>query len=253
MSPPELARVLDSLGRPRILVLGDAASDGSPGPCVSLLRRLSADVTWAGTGGATAVEETNQIERIESLMPWHDAVVILDERGTCNRRILRAAIHAAGLVQIPTIVHPSDSAALEDYRGVTAIALNRAAAEHAAGLAIKKPAEALAAGRRLCWQAEASLAFLGLEGEGIVLAEGCGYSEFFAAHGRAGDDLDDAETLLATIALCLAEGTTSDQAARLACIAAGLGESLTRDGLAAEILAPRSAVLPIPEPLRRAG
>jgi bifunctional ADP-heptose synthase (sugar kinase/adenylyltransferase) len=256
MSPHDLAHVLDGLGRPKILVLGDRGPDRAPGPCaVSLLGGLLADVTCAGSGAHdSAAEETLRIERIESLMPWHDALVIRDHGGACTLGVLRAALHAAGLVQLPAIVHPCVSRPLEDYRGATAITFNRVEAEAAASHSIKNPPDALAAGKQLCERIEAPMAFLTLDHEGIMLVEQTGYGEFFPAHARTHDHSRAAEVSLATIALCLAEGTTPEDAARLACVAVALGESLTRATLRGQIPAPQPAVLSIPDPsLRRAG
>ena len=311
MSSHDLAHVLEGLGRPRILVLGDLMLDrytwgnaerisqeapvvvlradrrearpGGAANVANMLLGLEAAVTCAGVvggdpageelrrlltdGGAdcrailedarrpTSVKErfvgragsrhSNQIlrvdhescapidapvedeliERVESLLSWHDAILISDYgKGVCTPRLLHAAIDAANLARVPVIVDPSRSCPLEHYRGVTVIKPNRAETEQATGLAIDKPADALAAGRQLCGKVESRMALVTLDRDGMVLVERNGYGQIFPPQrARAVYDITGAgDMVLATVGLCLASGTEVAAAVQLANVAAGL-------------------------------
>jgi hypothetical protein len=257
MSSAELLRTFDGLGRPKIVLLGDRGADRSP--CAySLLCALEAEVTGQ-PASATAGGEDGRIARLEELMPWHDALVIRDQAAACPLRVLRGAIHAANLVQLPSIVYPSVTRRLDDYRGATALHFGGIEAEAATAHAIKHPADALAAGRALCHRLEVPLVFLTLEHSGVVVVEQAGFGEFFPTHGARSDEETAGEISLALIALGLAEHATPADTAHLASLAAEFhaehpSEPLTRAALRDKILAPQGAIFALPEPpLRRAG
>ncbi|MBX3666534.1 MAG: D-glycero-beta-D-manno-heptose 1-phosphate adenylyltransferase, partial [Burkholderiales bacterium] len=191
--------------------------------------------------------EDELIEMIEAQMPWHDALLISDYgKGVCTPRVLRAAIQAATLVDIPVIVDPSLSCPLEHYRGVTVIKPNRGETEHATGLKIAQPNDALAAGRKLCEQLDAKMALITLDRDGMLLVEQSGFGEFFPTQARSIYDITGAgDMVLAMVGLCLASGTTAEDAVRLGNLAAGLeveraGVSVIyRDEIRAELLSLR--------------
>jgi D-beta-D-heptose 7-phosphate kinase/D-beta-D-heptose 1-phosphate adenosyltransferase len=335
MSPRELVRVLDGLGRPKILVLGDLVVDrytwgdagrisaeapvivlraerrearpGGAANVANMLSGLAAEVTCAGVVGCDAAgeelgrmlgkaavdcrailsdarrptsvkerflgragsghpsqilrvdEESCQpiaesieselIQRIEALLPWHDALLISDYgKGVCTPRLLRAAIDAANLVQVPVIVDPSLACPLENYRCATVIKPNRIESEQATGLAIETQADALAAGRQLCARLEARMALVTLDRDGMMLVERNGFGENFPTQARAVYDITGAgDMVMAAFGLCLAAGTGPEDAARLANMAAGLEVERTgvalvsRDEIRAEILSARHA------------
>ncbi len=333
MSPHDLARVLERLDRPKVLVLGDLLLDrytygdaqrisqeapvivlradgrearpGGAANVANMLLALEADVTCAGVIGADAAGEELRrlldaagacceaivadptrptsvkerfvgradsrhpsqilrvdhescaaidtpleeelIERIESRMPWHDALLISDYgKGVCTPRVLRAAINAATLVGIPIVVDPSLSCPLENYRGVTVIKPNRSETEHATGIKIAQPTDAMAAGRKLCEQLDAKMALVTLDRDGMLLVEQTGFGEFFPTQARSIYDITGAgDMVLAMVGLCLASGTTPDDAVRLGNVAAGLEVEragvtvLYRDEIRAELLSIR--------------
>ncbi|REK11409.1 MAG: D-glycero-beta-D-manno-heptose 1-phosphate adenylyltransferase [Planctomycetota bacterium] len=189
--------------------------------------------------------ENDLINWIESHAAWHDAILISDYgKGVCTPRVLQAAIQAARLVAIPVIVDPSVHCPLEHYRGATMIKPNRAEAERATGITIKKPDDAMAAGKHLCQQIEAGMALVTLDSDGMMLVERSGYGEFFSTHARAVYDITGAgDMVMAAVGLCLAAGTSPDDAVRLANVAAGLEVERTgvsvvaRDELRAELIA----------------
>jgi D-beta-D-heptose 7-phosphate kinase / D-beta-D-heptose 1-phosphate adenosyltransferase len=169
--------------------------------------------------------EARLIERIESLLPWHDAILISDYgKGVCTPRLLRAAIDAANLVGVPVIVDPNSSCPLDHYRGVTAIKPNRLETQRATGLAIDKPLDALTAGRQLCRKLESRMALVTLDRDGMVLVERNGYGEIFTPErARAVYDITGAgDMVLAVFGLCLASGSEASDAVQLANVAAGL-------------------------------
>lgn len=310
MSPHDLARVLDGLGKPRVLVLGDLLLDrytwgdaqrisqeapvivlradrqearpGGAANVANMLLALDADVCVAGVVGddaagkelhellvkagvrdsgiltdpsrPTSVKERfvgradsrhpsqilrvdhescqplegdleqRLIEEIESQLPWHDALLISDYgKGVCTERVLRAAIDTANLVGIPVIVDPSYSCALEHYHGATVIKPNRHETQHATGIKIDQPADAIAAGRKLCEQLDVKMALITLDRDGMLLVEQNGLGELFPTQARTIYDITGAgDIVLAMIGLCLGSGTSAQDAVRLANLAAGL-------------------------------
>ena len=333
MSPHDLARVLQRLGRPKVLVLGDLLLDrytfgnaqrisqeapvivlradrrearpGGAANVANMLLALEADVTCAGVVGCDAAGEElcsllsdagarpgaiiadssrptsvkerfvgradsrhpsqilrvdhescepldasiedELIEKIEAQMPWHDALLISDYgKGVCTPRVLRAAISAAALVDIPVIVDPSLACPLENYRGVTVIKPNRGETEHATGMKIAQPNDALAAGRKLCEQLDAKMALITLDRDGMLLVEQTGFGEFFPTQARSIYDITGAgDMVLAMVGLCLASGASAEDAVRLANLAAGLEVEragvavIYRDEIRAELLSLR--------------
>ncbi len=191
--------------------------------------------------------EDELIERIEAQMPWHDALLISDYgKGVCTPRVLRAAIQAANLVQIPVIVDPTSTCPLEHYREVTVIKPNRRETEQATGVAIREPADALAAGRLLCERLDAKRALVTLDRDGMLLVEATGYGEFFPTEARAIYDITGAgDMVLAMVGMCLAAGTSAEDAVRLANVAAGLEveragvATISRDEVRAELFSSR--------------
>jgi D-beta-D-heptose 7-phosphate kinase/D-beta-D-heptose 1-phosphate adenosyltransferase len=333
MSSHDLARVLDGLGRPKVLVLGDLLLDrytwgdaqrisqeapvivlradrqesrpGGAANVANMLLALEADVCCAGVVGRDAAGdelskllaaagarcetiirddsrptsvkerfvgradsrhpsqilrvdhesceplsadiEQQLIERVESQLPWHDALLISDYgKGVCTPRVLRAAIEAANLCCIPVIVDPSPACPLEHYRQVTVIKPNRRETEAATGTKITQPSEALIAGRRLCEQLDAKMALITLDRDGMLLVEQSGIGEIFPTHARSIYDITGAgDMVLAMVGLCLASGTNTDDAVRLGNVAAGLEVEragvavIYRDEIRAELLSLR--------------
>ncbi len=168
--------------------------------------------------------ETRLIAHLEVQLPWHDALLISDYgKGVCTERLLRAAIDAANLCQIPVIVDPSPTCELDRYRGVSIIKPNRREAESVTGIKITRPADALEAGKQLCKRLDAKMALLTLDRDGMLLVEQSGQGDIYPTQARSVYDITGAgDMVMATVGLCLAAGTTPEDAVRLANITAGM-------------------------------
>jgi D-beta-D-heptose 7-phosphate kinase / D-beta-D-heptose 1-phosphate adenosyltransferase len=176
--------------------------------------------------------EDHLIAQIVLQMPSHQALLISDYgKGVCTLRVLRAAIDAARQCGVPVIVDPARSCPLQNYRGVTVIKPNRLETELATNRKIKTEADALAAGRQLCYQLDAQMALVTLDRDGMLLVQRDGAGEVFPTQARAVYDITGAgDMVLAMIGLCLAAGTTPAEAVRLGNVAAGL--EVERSGVA---------------------
>src|SRR5690606_32439445 len=87
------------------------------------------------------------------------------------------------------------------------------------------------AGRMLCERLDAKLALLTLDRDGMLLVEHSGYGEFFPTQARSVYDITGAgDMVLAMFGICLAAGTSNEDAVRLANVAAGL--EVERTGVA---------------------
>lgn len=193
--------------------------------------------------------ETRLAEQLASQVPRHDALVISDYgKGVCTPRLLRAAIEAAHRAGVPVLVDPSHVSPWEAYRGVTLIKPNRVETEAATGQKIMKPAEAIAAGRKLCSQYETEMVLVTLDRDGMMLMRRDGSGETFPTHARAVYDITGAgDMVMAMIGLCLAGGTSAADAVRLANVAAGIEVErsgvavIYRDEIRSEILLGRNS------------
>jgi D-beta-D-heptose 7-phosphate kinase/D-beta-D-heptose 1-phosphate adenosyltransferase len=176
--------------------------------------------------------ETRLAEQLAAQVPRHDAIVISDYgKGVCTPRVLEATIAAAHRAGVSVLVDPSRTCALENYRGATVIKPNRLEAELAIGRKIVKPADALAAGSRLCRDLDIRMALITLDRDGMLLVEADGQGEVFPTHARAVYDITGAgDMVMAMIGLCLAGGASPADAVRLANVAAGL--EVERSGVA---------------------
>jgi D-beta-D-heptose 7-phosphate kinase/D-beta-D-heptose 1-phosphate adenosyltransferase len=176
--------------------------------------------------------EAQLIAHIEEQVPWHDALLISDYgKGVCTERLLRMAIDAANLCQIPVIVDPSPTCELDRYHGVTIIKPNRREAETVTGLRIAQPNDALEAGKQLCRRLDAKMALLTLDRDGMLLVEQSGQGDIYPTQARSVYDITGAgDMVMATVGLCLAAGTTPEDAVRLANITAGM--EVERTGVA---------------------
>ena len=191
--------------------------------------------------------EAQLIEHLLAQVSRYDAVLISDYgKGVCTPRLLKAVIEAARRAHVLVMIDPSRGCPLEHYRGATVIKPNRLEAEMATGQRIGQPADALAAGRRLCQDLAAEMALITLDRDGMMLVGSDGNGELFATQARNVYDIAGAgDMVMAVVGLCLAAGTSAADAVRLGNIAAGLeversGVAVVyRDEIRAELLSGR--------------
>jgi len=192
------------------------------------------------------------LARVLELLPDCHALLISDyDKGVCTPQVLRAAIDAARAAGVPVLVDPIRGSDFGRYRGATTMTPNRLEAELATGVRVATPADALAAGRELCRVAELEAALVTLDSQGMMLVWPDGQGEHFATRPRAVYDITGAgDMVLATVGLCLAAGTTWEEAVRLANVAGGLEVEkvgvarVSRDEIRVDLLASARAGMP---------
>lgn len=216
MSP--LVTLLNQLGQPRLLVIGDLILDRytwgnaeriSPEAPVLV---FEADFSEVRTGGAASVAVVSKTLDAEVVL----AGAIGDDLD--GRTLTRLLTGAQFLVP------------------------NRFEAQHASGITILTPHDAFLTGRRLCLQHNIGTVIVKLDREGMVLTHGDDDFQFFPTRPRDVYDITGAgDAVLATLGICIAEGLTLTDSLKLANHAAGLqverwGVSpITRDELRAEL------------------
>lgn len=168
--------------------------------------------------------EMELARRVLSEIDRYDVVVISDyAKGVCTPTLLRQVIDAARRVDVPVVVDPVRTDDYARYRGATTMTPNRNEAECATGLKIVRPEDAFEAGRRLCQQADLSMAIVTLDRDGMALVRPGSTGEVFPTKPRAVYDITGAgDMVLATIAVALAAQVSPEDAVRLANVAGGL-------------------------------
>ncbi|HEX3436050.1 MAG TPA: bifunctional D-glycero-beta-D-manno-heptose-7-phosphate kinase/D-glycero-beta-D-manno-heptose 1-phosphate adenylyltransferase HldE [Pseudacidobacterium sp.] len=180
--------------------------------------RLDVEKTLEGT------EEAYQqlLLNVEAALPESDAVILSDyAKGMLSEKICQAVIALARKADVPVLVDPKQRS-FERYRGATTICPNLQELAVATGVSGKSIDQMLSAGQDL-------VATLGLDYLTVTLSEkGIAVlrkdsKESFPATARQVYDVSGAgDTVIATLALCLASGLEIDGAAQLANAAAGI-------------------------------
>jgi D-beta-D-heptose 7-phosphate kinase/D-beta-D-heptose 1-phosphate adenosyltransferase len=153
----------------------------------------------------------------------YDAVVISDYgKGVVHRELLDLVARLAKEKNLLSIADPKKEN-YGVYRHLSLITPNREEASQASGVEIRDEASLRAAGRRLVemWQAKAVLITRGPEGVSLF-RPGREVRHFAAEPQEIFDVTGAGDTVVATVALALASGSSYEDAAVLANIAAGL-------------------------------
>jgi rfaE bifunctional protein kinase chain/domain len=153
----------------------------------------------------------------------YDAVVISDYgKGVVHRELLDLVARLAKEKNLISIADPKKEN-YGVYRHLSLITPNREEASQASGVEIRDEASLRAAGRRLVemWQAKAVLITRGPEGVSLF-RPGREVRHFAAEPQEIFDVTGAGDTVVATVALALASGSTYEEAAMLANFAAGL-------------------------------
>tara|TARA_Y100001934_G_C12337765_1_gene768528 strand:- start:507 stop:1988 length:1482 start_codon:yes stop_codon:yes gene_type:complete len=164
------------------------------------------------------------IHKIEKKIADIDAILLSDyDKGSLSPLLVRRVIDLARQQQIPIIVDPAASRDYTLYRGATLMTPNRSEAEHATGMTINDPLDAILSARSICAIAELQMAIVTIDKDGMVLAERNGEGNIFPIDPRSVYDITGAgDIVLATVGLCIAAKKSGPIAARLANIAAGI-------------------------------
>lgn len=189
--------------------------------------------------------ERGIVERIETLVPTCEAVLVSNYRGgVVTPAVVRSVVRAAAARSVPTCVDTQGD--LLAFRGLTLVKSNQPDAEAALGEPLREEAAFERAGRRLVADLGARYVVItrGAEGMSVIGAEGR-YTHLAPANRTEVWDVTGAgDTVIAVLALGLAAGADVVTAARLANAAAGLVvrrigvATVTPDELAAALDSP---------------
>jgi rfaE bifunctional protein kinase chain/domain len=160
--------------------------------------------------------EATIVSRIEQLSTAADAILISDYlKGAVSRGVAAGAIRAARGRRIPLLVDPKVPH-IDYYAGATVITPNHHEAEAVAHMRIRTSEEALAAARRFRERAQCDCVLITRGEHGMTLLAADGEAELPAEAREVADVTGAGDTVVATMALALAAGASTLDAARLA-------------------------------------
>jgi D-beta-D-heptose 7-phosphate kinase/D-beta-D-heptose 1-phosphate adenosyltransferase len=170
----------------------------------------------------SGVVENRVVTALQQQATQASAIVISDYlKGTITRRIVQAAIAAAGERGVPLLVDPKIPH-LEYYAGVNVVTPNHHEAEIATHLRVRSEDEARAAARAFRDRAGCDTVLMTRGDQGMWLLGNEVEGHLPAAAREVADVTGAGDTVIATMALSLAAGATLVEAARLANEAAGI-------------------------------
>ena len=160
---------------------------------------------------------------LRSEIPHFSVVLLSDyQKGVLTEAVLKTAISSATAHGIPVLVDPKGSD-FSKYRGATCLTPNRKEAEVASGITISDDQSLEEAARSLIAAAGLSQLLITRSEEGMSLFNADGSAMHIPTVAREVFDVTGAgDTVLSVLACGMAGGLTTEDAARLANIAAGL-------------------------------
>ncbi len=188
--------------------------------------------------------EKELLANLKQNLSDYDAILISDyAKGVCTPRVVSRLIESAKAAGIPVIIDPSSSGDCSNFVGATAITPNRLETRRATGMEIATPADAFAAGQKLCSELDLEYVFVTLDSEGIALTRADGTQEMLPTRRREVYDITGAgDMVLAMIGVGAAAGIEPANLGRLANIAGGLEVeqigvvSISREEILADLL-----------------
>jgi D-glycero-beta-D-manno-heptose-7-phosphate kinase len=168
--------------------------------------------------------EARLLAALESQIESLDGVILEDyNKGVVTRSLIRSVITLANKHKVPVLVDPKFQNFFE-YRNTTVFKPNRKEVEDAMGVKLDSDEETIRAGRELMERLQAENILLTLGEKGMMLFE---KSEpdphVIPTRARQVADVSGAgDTVIATLAVAMASGTSVHEAAVLANRAAGL-------------------------------
>ena len=198
-----------------------------------------------------ANEESELLDRALCLVSEADAIVLSDyAKGTLNPALCRGVIEEARRRGIPVLVDPKDKS-FGKYAGATTICPNLSEMSLVTGIDRNNLPELIGAGKRLAGETGIDFLTVTMSEKGILLL--FPHSSFHSqARAREVFDVSGAgDTVIATMAACLASGLDAESAVDLSNVAAGIvvGKTgtapISRNELVAELTT--SAAIGIPE------
>jgi D-beta-D-heptose 7-phosphate kinase/D-beta-D-heptose 1-phosphate adenosyltransferase len=168
-------------------------------------------------------EEQRLIDRAVELATKVHAVILSDyAKGALTSALCEAVIRAARTAGIPILADPK-TPDLSKYSGATTVCPNLGELSAATGIASHRTAELLAAGRAQMEEHDFRYLTVTMSEKGITLLGRDGFSHHSPARAREVFDVSGAgDTVIATLAACLAGGLRMTSAVELANVAAGI-------------------------------
>ncbi|GAB4300014.1 MAG: D-glycero-beta-D-manno-heptose-7-phosphate kinase [Desulfuromonadia bacterium] len=167
--------------------------------------------------------ERRFIQRLSSAIDGVDVVVISDyQKGVLTPNVLRVVMEEGARRQVPVIVDPKGDD-YRKYRGATILTPNRKEAEAASRVVITSDETLDAAARIIMEQAELHALLITRSEQGMSLYDRTTGITHIPTMAREVFDVTGAgDTVVATLALALADGVPLTEGAHLANIAAGI-------------------------------
>lgn len=198
----------------------------------------------------SSAEQDALRERALRLVSEVDAVILSDyAKGTLSAELCRGVIEAARRRGVPVLVDPKDKS-FAKYSGATTICPNLSELSQATGIDRSNLPELIAAGERLVGETGIDFLTVTMSEKGILLLRSDS-SYHSQARAREVFDVSGAgDTVIATIALCLACALEADSAMDLANVTAGIvvGKTgtapISRNELVAELTTSAAIVSP---------
>ncbi len=196
-------------------------------PTTSKLRILSNHqqmlrVDFEKPGGHPALASEKLICQAREVIPSCSAVVLSDyAKGVLSDVVCSAIIRDARMLGIPVLVDPK-SPSFEKYRNATTICPNLQEFERAAGFSSKNIENLLEVGQRLVEHFGLDFLTVTLGEKGIAVVRDGVLRRASAVAKQVFDVSGAGDTVIATLALCLACGLEIESAIELANVAAGI-------------------------------
>jgi rfaE bifunctional protein kinase chain/domain len=166
--------------------------------------------------------ESAVIDRIDALADSADAILVSDYlKGTVSRAVAGAALAAARRRRVPLLVDPKVPH-IDYYRGATVITPNHHEAEAVTFMRIRTSDDAVAAAGLFRERAGCESVLITRGEHGMTLLGPDGHAALEAEAREVSDVTGAGDTVIATMTLALAAGSTLVNAARLANRAAGI-------------------------------
>ena len=174
------------------------------------------------TDGLHGDEEAALIAAVVAHLPAVQAVILSDYgKGVLSGAVVRHVIAAARARGVPVFVDPKTDD-FTDYRGATCITPNAKEFASAARAKVRNEAEIETAGRRLIAEAELGAILVTRSEKGMVLVEPDATTSVSARAREVFDVSGAGDTVIATMALAVADGRSLVQAMHIANAAAGV-------------------------------
>jgi D-glycero-beta-D-manno-heptose-7-phosphate kinase len=223
---PDAERLRADLGR---LSIGPRGIVVDPDRCttrklrvVTMRNQQVARIDYEEDREVGGTVEAALIDRIDGLVDSADAILISDYlKGGVSAAVAAAAIAAGGRRGVPVLVDPKVPH-IDYYSGATVITPNHHEAEAITFMRIRTSEDAMAAASSFRERAACESVLITRGEQGMTLLGPDGHAELPAEAREVADVTGAGDTVIATMTLALAAGSTMVDAARLANRAAGI-------------------------------